>query len=83
MAPRAAQEEQEVVRHQVPAQEGAPPAKEMAMNVANKIKAKLAKKGELVPSPPFQYYIHTSAFLVCISSLHFYRDRGSKRARGA
>ena len=38
-----------------------------AKAVANKIKAKLAKKGELVPSPPFQYYIHTSAFLVCIS----------------
>ena len=42
-----------------------------AKAVANKIQAKLAKKGELVPSPPFQYYIHTSAFLVCISSLHF------------
>ena len=42
-----------------------------AKAVEMKIKAKLAKKGELVPSPPFQYYIHTSAFLVCISSLHF------------
>ena len=39
-----------------------------AKAVANKIKAKLAKKGELVPSLPLPILYS----YVCISSLHFY-----------